>query len=76
MTTPHSRLRQERLRRGWSLTKVTQLTGINPSNVSLVERGLSVAFPGWQRRIAAAFEMPIEALFRDKAALPAEKEAA
>jgi transcriptional regulator with XRE-family HTH domain len=56
-------VRQERLRRGWSLTKLCGKTGIATSDLSQLERGLRPAFPGWQRRIARALDMPVEKLF-------------
>jgi transcriptional regulator with XRE-family HTH domain len=56
-------LREERLRRGWTQVKVCTLTGIAPSDLSLIERGLRPAFPGWRRRIAEAFGVPPEQLF-------------
>lgn len=56
-------LRRERLRRGWSMVKVCGLTGISPSNLSLLERGLQPAYPGWRRRLAKAFDVPVEVLF-------------
>ena len=64
---PISRLRHERLRRGWSITKVVVLTEINPTSLSLLERGLVPAFPSWKRRLAKAYGMPIEELFPDAA---------
>lgn len=56
-------LRHERTRRRWSLTRLCALTGIAPSDLSLLERGLRPAFPGWRRRIAQAFDLPETALF-------------
>lgn len=56
-------MRQERLRRGWSLTRLTQLTGISSSDLSQLERGLCPAHPGWQKRIARAFRLSKAALF-------------
>jgi transcriptional regulator with XRE-family HTH domain len=56
-------IRRERLRRGWSLVKLCAVTGIAPSNLSLVERGLQPAYPGWQRRIADAYGLAVEDLF-------------
>jgi transcriptional regulator with XRE-family HTH domain len=61
--TSTNRLREERLRRGWSLTRVTVATGIAAGDLSLLERGLRPAFPGWRRRLAAAFEMSEAELF-------------
>ena len=57
------RLREERRRRGWSLTRLSALTGIAHSDLSQIERGLRQPFPGWQRRIARAFGMPAAELF-------------
>jgi len=59
------RLREERLKRGWSLARVCQLTGIAESNISAIERGLIPAYAGWQRRIAQAFDMPASKLFKE-----------
>jgi transcriptional regulator with XRE-family HTH domain len=58
-------LRAERLKRGWSLTKVTTLTGIATTDISRLERGLGIPFPGWQRRLALAFKVPANELFRE-----------
>jgi transcriptional regulator with XRE-family HTH domain len=57
-------LRQERQRRGWSLTYVTRLTGIAPGDLSLIERGLRTPFPRWQAELARVFGMPARRLFR------------
>lgn len=65
-----SPLRSARLARGWSLVKLCTLTGISPGDLSLLERGLRPAFPGWQRRLAAALDTPVESLF------PPERKAA
>lgn len=58
------RLRSERKARGWSLADVTVKTGIAESSLSLLERGLIPAYSGWQRRIARAFGLPADELFR------------
>ena len=60
---PVSPLRAERRRRGWSLTHVTVLSGIATADLSLVERGLRPAHPGWRRRLAVAFRLPETVLF-------------
>jgi transcriptional regulator with XRE-family HTH domain len=57
-------LRRARQRRGLSLTQLTAMTGIATTDLSLLERGLRPAFPGWRRRIAEALGMPEEYLFR------------
>jgi transcriptional regulator with XRE-family HTH domain len=57
-------IRKERLKRGWSLADVTVRTeGISESNLSMIERGLIPAYPGWQKRIAKAFKMKKADLF-------------
>ena len=58
-------LKRERLRRGWSQIKICQLTGIAPTDVSLVERGLRPAHPTWRRRLAKAFRLPAADLFAE-----------
>lgn len=62
-----SRVRAERIRRGWSQTRLSMLTGIASPDISAVERGTRYAHPGWRRRIAAAFKLPEAALFSDAA---------
>jgi transcriptional regulator with XRE-family HTH domain len=56
-------LRIERQRRGWSLTRVSGLTGIAASDLSAVERETRIPFGGWRRRIAKAFGVPEHELF-------------
>jgi transcriptional regulator with XRE-family HTH domain len=70
--TNTSRLRQERRRRSWSLMALTMRTGIDPGSLSLLERGLVVAHPGWRRRIADALGMKEEDLFDGRSVRPAE----
>lgn len=57
------KLRQERLRRGWSLVEVCVRTRIESTNISKIERGLLPAYPGWRQRLADAFDMPEDVLF-------------
>ena len=64
------RLREERLRRGWSQTRVAALSGIASPDVSALERGVKPVYPGWRRRLAEVFGMTEEELFGPAA--PAE----
>ncbi len=57
------RLRQERLRRGWSQTKLSALTGIASPDLSALERGVSHAWPGWRSRLSDVFGIPEDELF-------------
>jgi len=57
------KLREERQRRGWSLVDVTMKTRIAGADVSLIERGLRPAYPGWRRRLSQAFGVPEAELF-------------
>ncbi|MDP1568954.1 MAG: helix-turn-helix transcriptional regulator [Vicinamibacterales bacterium] len=59
------KLRTERLRRGWSQTQVTLRTGITPADLSMIERGLRPAYPGWRRRLSEAFALPEDYLFAE-----------
>ena len=63
------RIREERPRRGWSLTRVSGLTGIAASDLSALERGRRYPHPGWRRRLALAYRMPEDALFAPGAEL-------
>lgn len=56
-------LRRERLRRNWSLTKVSGLSGIAANDLSMLERGLRPIFPGWRRRLVRLFRVPGIKLF-------------
>lgn len=57
------KLRHERQRRGWSLTDVCAKTGISPTTLSEIERGMRYPYPGWQSKIARAFKMKAADLF-------------
>jgi transcriptional regulator with XRE-family HTH domain len=56
-------LRVERQRRNWPLRKLSKQTGIAPTDLSRIERGLLAPWPGWRRRLAAAFGLPEGFLF-------------
>jgi transcriptional regulator with XRE-family HTH domain len=58
-----SRLRRERLRRGWSLTQLTVRSGISSTDLSLLERGARFAYPKWRRVLAEVLEMSEGDLF-------------
>lgn len=57
------KLRKIRQERGWSLVKLCQKTGIDPGNLSRIERGYIYPYPGWRRRLAEALETPEKILF-------------
>lgn len=57
------KLRQEREKRGWSLTELTKRTGISEPTLSMIERSKITPYPGWQKRIAGAFRMKKADLF-------------
>jgi transcriptional regulator with XRE-family HTH domain len=57
------RVRLERQKRGWTLQRVSALTGITSADISQIERGNRPAYPGWRRRIAKAFSRSEEFLF-------------
>ncbi len=58
------RLRNERLRRGWSQTKLSALTGIASPDLSAIERGVRPAWPGWRTRLVEVFGIPEAELFQ------------
>ena len=58
-------IRKKRIEKGWSLTRVSGLTGIAASDLSQMERELKPDFPGWKRRLARAFGVPAGKLFRE-----------
>jgi transcriptional regulator with XRE-family HTH domain len=58
-----NRLRRERLARRWTLRTLAAHTGIFEPDLSLIERGLRPAFPGWRRRLARALRVSEATLF-------------
>lgn len=66
-----SQLRAERLRRGWSQTRLSALTGIAQSDLSAIENSRRVPGAGWRRRLSRAFGMPETSLFPTVAAAEA-----
>jgi transcriptional regulator with XRE-family HTH domain len=56
-------LRDERLKRGLSQTKLCMLTGIAQSDLSAIENGRKVPHAGWRLRIARALKIDAEMLF-------------
>lgn len=58
-------MRSERLRRGWSQTRLSGLTGIVATDLGAIERGTKYPFAGWRRRIAAAFKLRETELFAE-----------
>lgn len=61
-------LKRERIRRGWSLTKLCVKTGIDPGAISRIERRIWPCGPGWRQKLAAAFDMSEEELFQEEVA--------
>lgn len=59
-------VREIREARGWSLSELSRRTAISKCDLSLLEREMRPAFPGWQKRIARAFQLPISEVFRDE----------
>jgi transcriptional regulator with XRE-family HTH domain len=58
-------IREQRLKKGWSLTRLSGLTGIASGDLSQIERGLRVLHPGWRQRIARALGVPANELSAD-----------
>lgn len=64
----NDRLREERLRRGWSQKRLSALTGIASPDLSAIECGRRPAFPSWRRRLAQVFGLSEAALFGNEPA--------
>jgi len=60
-----SQLRVERKRRGWTLSQVSVVARIAVPDLSLLERGLRPAWPGWRRRLSQTFGVTEIELFGD-----------
>lgn len=49
--------------RGLSKQKLSQLTGISPSNIYHIETAKTFPYPGWRKRLAEALNINEEKLF-------------
>ena len=58
------RLKAERIRRGWSQLDVAYRARIQPSELSRLERGLAIPYPGQAARLATVFEITAEQLLQ------------
>lgn len=61
-----NQVRAERVRRGWSLNRLAQLTGIAASDLSQLERGERRAFPAWRRRLSVVLKLREEEHFGER----------
>ncbi|MGV8979919.1 helix-turn-helix transcriptional regulator [Clostridium sp.] len=52
-----------REKRGLSKQKLSQLTGISPSNIYHIETAKTFPYPGWRKRLAEALSTSEENLF-------------
>ncbi|KAA3607816.1 MAG: helix-turn-helix domain-containing protein [Planctomycetota bacterium] len=59
----HNSLRQHRQRRGWSQAELAQRAGLSRSGVSAIEQARLVPSTTAALALAAAFQVPVEALF-------------
>jgi transcriptional regulator with XRE-family HTH domain len=60
-----SRIREERIKRGWSQHALGMRCGLPVPTISGIERGRVYAWPGWRRRLAMAFKLPEAELFAE-----------
>ena len=60
-----TKLRELRKQKGWSLTRLTAMTLIAPSDICQVELGQRTCFPSWRKRLARAFQVTEKELFGD-----------
>jgi transcriptional regulator with XRE-family HTH domain len=54
------------LKRDWSQTRLSALTGIASPDISAIETGKRYVPPGWRRRLARAFGLSERELFPDE----------
>ena len=63
-----ARIKEERLRNKLSQTALGAKCGLPASTISAVERGHTVVWPGWRRRLAIALNVAERDLFPDEVA--------
>jgi putative molybdopterin biosynthesis protein len=74
MSSPiHSSVRELRLRAGWSQTHLGDLVGLTRQSLSAIESGGAVPSTEVALRLARAFAVPVETLFRLDDAPPANE---
>lgn len=59
----NNNLRKYRSENNLTQLGLAKLTDISPSDISSIETGRIIPYPGWRRRIAEALELPEEAVF-------------
>ena len=64
-TTKVLRLREERLRRGWSQTELAFYAHLSASDISKMETGRFLPFPAQAARLAEVLGMAAEALLEE-----------
>jgi transcriptional regulator with XRE-family HTH domain len=60
-----TRLKQERLRRGWTQLDVAARTGIGPTVISNLESGKRKPGPLWGYRLSRLFDLSVETLLEE-----------
>lgn len=71
-----SKVRQAREQRGWTVVQLAQRAGVDPGNLSRLERGLQGASDIMRIRLAAALEAKVADLFAYPDAQPESEQAA
>lgn len=56
-------LRKERIRQGLSQFELAKRSNISPADISKIENGTCITFPGWRKRLSEALGVPEEELF-------------
>lgn len=59
-----ARVKEERTRKGWSLTELADASGVSRAMISRIERGESSPTAALLGRLSAAFELSVSALLR------------
>ena len=70
-----SRIKQERLARGWTQQKLGVLSGLPTATICALENGYAHPWPAWRRRLARAFKLPATVLFPESATHEHERQA-
>ena len=65
-----TRMKAERPKRQWTQTDLAYHSRMSPSDISRIENGLLIPYPGYAERLARALGLPPEEL-----QLPAKREA-
>lgn len=60
-------LKSERAKRGFTQFELAKMSNVSPADISKIERGVTIPFPGWRRKLSNALGVPEKEVFPEVA---------